>query len=394
MPNPHSDLSVRIWNNYNKGQLHADLTGRFNSLVFSTALHGGYKECRIDVPMKLSEAWLYVNRDNLPGRHFYHMEISEENRTVWEGRISDIEVRGNSSFVGIGLTAFGYWSSCRDQYYDADDSGNTDWKTGGPHNVGKIIREIVTKECPAINGTVDIDLTSRDVVGIDLTARDYPMDIIIDKLAPLSDSDASIWYFAVWENRKPYWKKRDGTSLYWYTHMSEIREFHLVQEGKHLRNYILPVVGTTEGTGSSDAESQKDYPVREAKISLPTGIASTAANDARDLALSERKFPRQDESFILSGHIYTPLVSYTTASQAKGAMNERPKWWVRAGQTIRIQDFLPASISAPKLDDLRTFHILETEYNALTDELTIQPDRPANRLDILLTRLGQLERDR
>ena len=399
MPSPHQNLKVVIWKTYNKTVLFMDLTGKFSRFNFSTGLHGGFKECYITVPMPISSAWQFLNRENMPGAHYYHLEVLEDKRVVWEGRLMDITFRSDPGFIGVDLTAFGYWSSCRDQYYDPDEAGNTNWKLGGPHNVGKVIREIITNECPDISGTADIDLNSRDIVGLDITDRKYPMDIIVDKLAPLSDDDASIWYFAVWVGRKPYWKKRSVSQVDWYVYLRDIRALRIAQEGKHLRNYILPVVGTAEGSGTIDAESTADYPRRELILLLPAGVPTAVANDARDLALAERKFPRQDEDMTIDGRVYSTQVGRTATdpgglTAAAGAFIEQPKWWVRAGDVLRIQDLIPASASTPKLDDLRTFFLLETSYDAINDVLTIRPDRPGGRLDVLMARLGQMERQR
>ena len=393
MTTAHQSLRVLLWTSTAKTTLVADLTGRFTALEFSTALHGGFKDCHLAVPMPMQDAWLWLNRENLPGHHFHHLGILEATRTVWEGRVMDVTLVSNAGFLGIDAVALGYWSSMRDQYYDADDAGNTNWQTAGPHNAGKIIREMVTNECPDINGTLDIDLNSRDIVGINLTDRNYPQDIIVDKLAPLSDSDGKLYFFGVWEDRKPSWKARAADRVDWYVWLRDIRQARYVQQAVHLRNRILPVVGTAEGTGTTDAESTADYPLRELKLSLPAGLPTAAANDARDAALKERKFPAQDQAFIIDGRVYSTEVGPQTGPSA-GALVERSKWWIRAGDVLRIQDLVPASVSTPKLDDLRTFFILETRYDAITDVLTVQPDRPPSRLGALLARISLLEKNK
>ena len=397
MARAHQALKLLIWDDYNKTQLEDDLSGRWNMLSFSTALHGGFRDLRMIVPMGLEKAWLWLNRENLPGRHFHHIEVSEDKRVVWEGRVTGVELRLERDFTGLDIIAMGYWSSMRDQLYDPADAGNTDWTISGPHNSGKVIREMITKECPDINGTADVTLTSDNVVGIDLTARSYPQDVIVDKLAPLGDQGTAVYFFAVWESRKPYYTARSVSQVDWYLWLRDVERLSLRQDGMHLRNSILPVVGTAEGTSTLDGESTADYPLRELMILLPSGITATVANNARDVALSERKFPRQDQTFSVSGRVYSTKlagVDEQAADAVSGAMAERPKWWVRAGQTIRIQDLVPASAATPKLDDLRTFYIVETVYDASTDRLLVVPDRPLGRLGVLLSRLGQLERDR
>lgn len=388
-------LKVLLYTDFDKGVPVADMSAIWTGLRFSTALHGGFKDCHLEIPMTPHQAWQWLQTEHRTGYHFYHLEISEDQRIVWEGRIMDIELRVDAEFYGISVDAYGYWSACRDRYYDAQDAGNTDWTVGGPHQVSKIIKELLTKSCPDINSDqAGIDANSADVVGIDLTARAYPQDIVVDKLAPLSDSDDSRWYFAIWEDRKPFWKKRAVNAVDWYVWMRDTQFLRVSQSAIHMRNNILPVVGTAEGTGTTDGDSTALYPRRELMLLLPSGVTSTIANDARDAAVADRRHPSLSQGFSISGHVYSTRAAPHIGTAADGALVERPKWWVRAGDVLRVQDLVPASIDTPSLDRLRTVYIVETSYDAVTDALTVQPDRTQDRLDIILPRITQLERDK
>lgn len=390
MPTAHQGLRVMVFDDYNLGTLEDDLSHRYTSLAFGTSLHGGFKDCKITVPMSLEEIWLYLARENLPGRHFHHVRITEDRRMIWEGRIMDCGFSISSRSHNLELTVMGYWSSCRDQKYDPADAGNTDWTGSGPHNIDDIIKEMLTKSCPDINADqAGVDAQTQDVVGIDLTTRAYPMDNIVDKLVPLSDA---ISHFAIWDDRKAYLTARSVAQVDILIWLAATENLRLVQQGKHLRNRILPVVGTAEGTTATDADSQVLYPRRDLTLTLPSGVPTTAVNNARDDILAERANPRQQTSFAVSGRIYS--ASLTSIATATGALQEIPKWRVRAGDVIRIQDLVPSSVASPKLDDLRTFHILETRYDAIANRLTIQPDRPTVSLSSLLFRANQLERDK
>lgn len=388
-----SRLEVRIYNDYNKATLLDVLTDKVEGLQFSTALHGGFKDCRLSIPLDLAQSWLYLHRENVQGRHFAHLEINEGSRTVWEGRIMEVELRVERGFRGLSIKAMGYWNSCRDRYYDAGDTGNTDWTTGGPHTIDDIIKELLTKECPDINSNQsNIAASTSDVEGLVLTDRDYPQNIIIDSLAPLVDDGDAPWYFAIWEDRIPYWAERAITSpIDWQVWLRDLSSLRLAQSAIHLRNAVLPVVGTTEGTAASDTDSQTLYPVRDVILNLPTGIPTASANQARDSALTERKLPRQSTAFAIDGRVYD---SQGGALAAAGAIAEAPLWRVRAGDTIRIQDLVPFSASSPTLDDVRTFYILETRYNASRNSLQVQPDRPTNDLGSIMARLNLIERNK
>ena len=388
----HASLRIQLYEDRNATLLVDDLSGQWQSLSFRTALHGGFKDCHMLVSTDLGRAWSYLKREQSHGHHYRHLSIQDEIGTVWEGRLTNVGLSISGGAVGLDLQSFGYWSSMRDQYYDASDAGRTDWTVGTLQKASDVIKEMITNECPQINGTADIDANGHDLTGIDLKGKNYPMDVIIDKLAPLSDTDFSVWYFGVWEKRKPYWKKRTLSVVNWYIWMRDIDQLNLVQQGMHLRNSITYAIGTgTATTFSVDADSTAIYPTREIVISLPAGISSTSTllTDAQRKTRDERSSPRQDQSFSIKGHTYSAGVG--TARGTAGGLNEMPKWWVRAGDVIRIQDLVPAGVATGTLDDVRTFYILETQYDANRDALQVQPDRPASPLGAILSRLGQLE---
>ena len=56
-----------------------------------------------------------------------------------------------------------------------------------------------------------------------------------------------------------------------------------------------------------------------------------------------------------------------------------------------IADLIPASVVSTELDNLRTFCIIETEYDWFTDTLRVTPDRASLRLSTLLPRTLTVE---
>ncbi len=65
-----------------------------------------------------------------------------------------------------------------------------------------------------------------------------------------------------------------------------------------------------------------------------------------------------------------------------------PSSYVRAGDVIRIDDLVPTTgdLSTVTLDSLRTFYLIETEYDLDRRELRIVPDTDNMRLDAILAR--------
>ena len=376
-------LRVLLWSDYNKTELIDDFTDNFTGLTFTTGLHGGFKQCVIRVPMPIERIWLYFDRENLAGRFFSHLEILQEQEIVYEGRVMEVSFDPSGGGMGLTLMIMGYWSACRDQFYDSADAGNTDW-TSGTHSVDEIIKEMLTEECPDINtDQTNIDDSTINVGGIDLTDRDYPQNIIVKKL-PMTSDGTDQWHFSIWENRLPYFKQRAVTTLHWTTFTSELGSGSSIsQSAVELKNSILPVKDGTEGTASAQTDRRTGVPLREGKLSIQKGTPSGAENAERDRALLEKQTPTQSQKFIITGRVWD--------TSNDGAFIGTPLWNVRAGQVIRIADLVPYSAAAAELDAIRTFYIIETVYDAMTNTLTIVPDRPSRDLITQLIRSIDLE---
>jgi len=380
-------LRVLVWDDYNKATLLDDFTDDFTGLSFSTSLHGGFSRLSMKVPMGLDRIWLYLERENSPGRHFAHIEILEEQSIVWEGRIMVVGLDPSGVNLSLAIEASGYWGSCRDQLYDPADAGHTNWTSGSNHFANEIIAEMLTSKCPDINADQsNMDSPSLELAGIDLTARDYPQNIIVSKI-PMTSDGTDQWFFAIWENRKPYLKQRVATTLHWTTYTSELGSgSSLQQDAYQLRNNILPVKDGTEGTAAADAERRSTVPVRDLQLTIQKGVPTAAENEERDRALAEKKTPQQSQRFIVNGRIWS--------TEDEGAFMGKPLWRVRAGEVIRIADLVPATVATPTFDALRTFYINETSYDAVSNRLTIVPDRPPTDMTRLVTRSIQTELDR
>ena len=379
-------LQVRLFDNdLSSPTLIEDLTDKVEGLQFSTALNGGFHSCTFTLATDLGYAWNYLSREGKRGYHFNRITVHEGQTLIWEGRIVDIELNILSARQNIKVTAHGYWGSMKDQFYT--DSGGTDWSSGSGHQMHDIIKEVLDDECPDINSDqTNIDDSSRDLAGIDFTTKEYPQDIV-NKLTDLSDSDGSIWFFAIWEERKPYFFKRAVTKVDYYVWLEDLSDLRLQQSAVQLRNAILPFVGTTEGTTQTDATSLALYPRRELKLSLNTGANANTQADAAAASAVEKALPRQQQSFSIDGKVYSAL-----AGDSGGRLQEVPLWRVRAGEVIRIQDLVPNSAATPALDDVRTFYIMETDYAADKNVLKIQPDRRRRSLARTLANLGNIEK--
>jgi len=377
-----TSLTVTIWNDYNKGTLWDTLEGEFNALRFSTRFNGGFKAATITIERDLAHVWLYAAIENLKrGRMFGHVEIQEEARVIWEGRIMGVGFDPSGISEELTLEALGYWSSCRDQWYDDQDAGNTNWAAAGSSQFDDVVKEMLTKSCPDISSNQD----NIDSPGVDINAteafhtRKYVQEHIVES-SFLTDADGDQWYFWIYEDRIPYMKQRDISKVHWTVKRFDLASSRIHQDAAWWRNNILPVVGSTEGTEAA-GDRPTGVPIRDYQTTVSAGTPTAEANAERDRILNERNQVQQSQRFVIQGDV----------KRAVGGMASVPKWRVRAGDVLRIEDLVPATVSTVVLDNLRTFFIVETEFDASTDQLTVTPDRARATISSMLVKQVALE---
>ena len=107
----HPLLQVRLYDiNLSTPTLIEDLTERVSNLRITTAQNGGFQFCSFRISSSIGEAWNYLSREGKRGYHFYRLVVNEEQRVIWEGRISEIELQIESENQGREISAYGYWS--------------------------------------------------------------------------------------------------------------------------------------------------------------------------------------------------------------------------------------------------------------------------------------------
>lgn len=344
-----------------------EITHKVQGLKFSTKLHGGFYICSFRLKADLPEAWEYIS-----DKIFYRLVITDKNKVLWEGRLEDLGV----SEGAVSVTAYGYYANL----------GDVPYHTAYNDNFDVVIKAILTANCSQISS----DQSNIDATGgpaIDSSAGDEYLDIypkdIVEKLSDFSDTTYhGRWYFAIWEDRVPYLKRRSISSIDWKINLRDFARFLLKHRGADLWNScyaVYDVGGTlTRTADADDATSQSKYGLTRQKVISQLGtVAATAAQSARDGWLEEYKdiWPRL-EDMILGPKVY----------DANGIAY--PSSWVRAGEVIRIQDLVPAStdLGSVQRDALRTFYLIETEYDMDRAQLRIVPDTEKMALDAILAK--------
>ena len=339
-----------------------ELTHKVQGLSFSTRLHGGFHTCSFKLKADLPEAWEWLTQ-----RIFYRLVITDGSKTLWEGRLEDI---GLSAGVAEA-TAYGYYTNLSDYPY----------RTAYNAVASVVIKAILTAACTQISSdqsniaATNVTITSAaDASYLDI----YPQELV-EKLLAFSDTGKSKWYFGIWKDRIPYLKARSVTSLDWKVNLRDFKQFSLKYRAGELWNSCYAVydaAGIARTADANDTDSQTKYNLTRQYVIPALGtVAAAAAQGARDGWLEDHKeiWPK-----------LTSMVLGDTVYDSSGV--KYPSSWVRAGEVLRVAALVPASVDAGSVtrDALRTYYIIETEYDIDRAELRVVPDTESTGLDTLL----------
>jgi len=342
------------------------LTDQVENLSFSTKLHGGFGMASFTLGRNWLDSFIW-----LQNRQFYHLEIKDGVKTLFEGRLQTIKPHAGLLYI----EAFGYWSSLKDQVENTAYNANAD----------VVIDAALAAHAPAINA----DRTNIAATGgpaITSAANESYLDIsvqsLIAKLLNFGSAAGDQWHFAVWEDRIPYMAAKSITTMDWNIRLGDLTDFKLRHSTEDLWNSvyaIYSIAGALNRTATvSDATSLASYGVTRLYAIPNLGdVVVAAANAARDTFLARFK----DIHPVLS-----PFLVGDKVYDANGI--PFPSSWIRAGQVIRVTDLVPATgdLDAVTSDSLRTFYIVGTNYDANRRENSLTVDSPSKNLDAVIAR--------
>ena len=380
MPN-RPELSILLFDGPTSETVLEDLTGWARGLRFSTALHGGFRTCRVHLAVDRGRA----RASWLTERFYFRLGVYEGDRLIWEGRKEDVTLTER----GIEVEFRGFWANLSD-FPHLDYSGNPPARLtyNALEHADDVFKDVLAK-LPASQIAADVSNIRRP----DVPVADASDPLTFDRnetgqqvaitVASWSDSQNRPWYAAVWDGRKAHLGPRDLTSVTWHARLSQLRagwRFRLSFGDYHSDAYADYESGgvSTLTALAFDQTSRDGFGRRVKALRLAREVPSSVADRARDSLLADLKLPRQFGAFGLQG-----LIEDADRAQA-------PLWRARAGDVVRIDDLVPASadLDAVTLDGLRTFHIVETDYEHLTNTLVVRPDLSPRTLARVLQREG------
>jgi hypothetical protein len=214
--------------------------------------------------------------------------------------------------------------------------------------------------------------------GTDLTDQVFeaitPADILTS-LAALGDSATppNVFEAGVWEGQVLHFRQRGKYGRAWYVDASALEIERTIDT---LYNRVIASYTGDSGINKRTAHADNNASmlryslVRQHILNVDTSDI-TQAGVYRDASLQDTKDP-------------APRVAVTFDKLYDASGGLWPMWYCRSGDTITIRN-LPPTVSAD-VDRIRTFRVSETSYEANTNILSVTPELPQNRVEVLLAR--------
>lgn len=219
-----------------------------------------------------------------------------------------------------------------------------------------------------VNGSAArIEATTTDLRD-ELYQDEYPGDIL-DRLALLHDYE-----WGVYSPRYLHFRPRGSAGREWYVDVTRI--MNMERSLEEVRNSAYATYRDANGdfirtAVADDADSQEQWGVVRRGTVRASTTSATEAGIHRDTYLSDRaaRIMRADISF---DHLY----------DASG--REHPLYVLRAGDIVTMRNLAPTL--SPDIDNIRSFIVGETEYDAATNRIRISPATPTPELSRLVAR--------
>ena len=347
--------------------------GRF---THSTKLPGGFFELSFTLPVTQEIFWDW--RINRP---LFRIQLKEDStRVIWEGRLERIELV--STWV-VRLVFRGYWRNFTDGTPDAGFSPNT--------TADSIIQTLRDSHIPTLQ--LSTSNAEMDAPGVTIN-QDFNTSgegwscwvILIDSgkgILSVGNSSDQRMDLSIYEDRVIRFKARNPSIVTWESDIVDprggVRRFPVDVDVARVFNNVLTVYQSGSSiTRTGYASSTAALGITR-DLHIPDIGESVAgnANSRRDTELAKTKELSQQ----------TPGFVITRVRDAVTGV-EQPLCHVRAGEVIRIPDFVPNSVDldAVTLDAFSTFFIEETICDHQRGELTIRPDRESHTIATILSR--------
>lgn len=347
-------LHVGLYENATTGTLVFDLSPHVTQFTFGTDEHG-FADCKLFAPLSAFESFWVYQRALVP-----YVLVSDNGEVIWEGRLEDPRItnKGEADSDGLSLTALGYYRSLSDEPHTAVYTSVT---------ANTIVAGLLASALQLSSSTA---LIQNPGVTLSESYDDKKPSEILDRLTRLGDSATPprIWEACVWENRMLVFRPRGEGGRDWYVDASEIdieRTLQTLYNSAYGIYFDATNVRAVSATATDQASVNRWGVTRRQAVKAQTRSATLAAT-VRDTVVEDGRDPAPRAE-----------IEFEYLYDATGA--RWPSYYARSGHTITIRN-LPPMMSVA-LNRIRTFRILETKYNPITNKIKVTPESPLATLE-------------
>lgn len=337
----------------------------FEGLKTETVMPGGFSVASFTAKRPVKQYW----SDLIP---YNIVKIGESDLSVWEGYI-DQPVKTLAPDK-IDVQCLGWSSRLKDMGTEVDI------------NVGPGLYDVSFFINTVIGADTDCGLT---IGSVETTGTDYafPNGHVFTFAPYTSYQDAldqmnqpNNWDYAVWENRALSWNPPSPT-VDWHVLTSDCTDLSITPNTEAFCNYVV-VYYTPDGSTylsevRQDTASQDNYGrVVKRKLDVPGWcFAAQTAKDIGDAYLAETSTLKVQAEFTTQ-RVY----------DIRGAEHHLSE--VRAGDVVRLPDWLPTEEVLGSISNIGTFPIKSTDYQDDSYSLRVTPTSFVPQVEILFARLS------
>jgi len=241
----------------------------------------------------------------------------------------------------------------------------------------EIADDLITVTSALNSGQLSSSLSLTDSPALDLLNESYadmlPCDIM-DYLIRLGDASGNQWEWGVKDAQRLYMRAQNAQRT-WYIDVSDLDIQRTLDQ---LTNSVYAVY--------SDANNRA---VRSAATADSGSIARYGLTRRKALAVqttSAAQAAYQQATALADGREPRPRAGVVVRQVFDAGGSRWPLWYVQAGDTMVIRNLSPSLGVA--IDRVRVFRLTRAEYRFDDDTLTLEPETPIARLDVLLAQLA------
>lgn len=200
----------------------------------------------------------------------------------------------------------------------------------------------------------------------------YPADILT-RLASLGDASGQRYEVGVKAGRRLYLRPQGDAAQAWHVDAADLT---IQQTIENLANSVYATYQDANGYTRRTASQIESLSIVRYGLTRRRSVQADTTNSNVATAIAQTARDDSSDPLPRAG------VSFTRAYTANGA--QIPLWQIQDGDTITIRN-LPV-IAGAAVDRIRTFRVVQVQYDAVAGTISVTPETPLPELEYLLAR--------